>query len=230
MTATPYYDRDGITIWHADCRDILPTIDPAAVALLLTDPPYGIDYPGDHADRATNGRLAGGRVQASSRSWPRIAGDTERFDPAPLLRFGNAVLWGGNFYASRLPDSGKWLVFDKCGPDGKSSPMRGDAELAWTNLPGERVELFSKIWHGAPRWREEPILHPAQKPVALMHWIIDRWTKPGDLILDPYMGSGPVARAAQLLGRRYIGIELVEDYCKAAVNRLAQPSMFQEAS
>lgn len=103
--------------------------------------------------------------------------------------------------------------------------MQGDAELAWTNLPSERVHIYSKMWHGAPRWREEPILHPTQKPAALMRWILERWTEPNQLILDPYMGSGPVAQAAADLGRRYIGIELEEQYCAAAVGRLAQQTL-----
>ena len=220
---TPYYDRDGIVIYHADCRDVLPSIDPSSVDLLLTDPPYGMDYVGNHADRATDGKVGG--KQASSRSWPRVEGDSEPFDPTLLLPFGRIVLWGANFYASKLPDMGTWLVFNKRGEGGEPNPMNGDAELAWTNFPGQRVHMFSKVWHGAPRWRAEPVMHPTQKPTDLMRWIIDRWTQPGDLVLDPYMGSGPVAQACHELGRRYIGIELVEDYCKAAVSRLAQQTL-----
>jgi site-specific DNA-methyltransferase (adenine-specific) len=58
-----------------------------------------------------------------------------------------------------------------------------------------------------------------------MRWILERWTEPGDLIFDPYMGSGPVAEACRDLGRRYIGCEIVEDYCRAAVGRLAQGTL-----
>lgn len=72
----PYYDRDGITIYHADCRDVLPNIDPDDVDLLLTDPPYGINYkPGWNRD--TN-----------------IIGDDQPFDPRELLTFGDCVIWG----------------------------------------------------------------------------------------------------------------------------------------
>ena len=218
---TPYYDRDGVTIYHADCRDILPSIDPTSVDLLLTDPPYGMaldtDYgkPGKHK----NGGLR----------WPSVAGDAEPFDPTPLLAFARSVLWGANYYADRLPNRGSWLVWHKNIRSGH--PDRGEAELAWTTAYNGPVRHVTVPWDVGDRPSAEPFsayVHPTQKPVALMRWILDRWTKPGDLILDPYMGSGPVARAAQLLGRRYIGIELVEDYCKAAVNRLAQPSMFAE--
>jgi DNA modification methylase len=89
-----------------------------------------------------------------------------------------------------------------------------------------RRRLFNCFWAGSPvhRLGEErgSQLHPTQKPVALMRWIVDRTTKPGDLVLDPYMGSGPVARACMDLGRRYIGIEIEERYCEAAARRLGQ--------
>ena len=214
MKATPYYDRDGITIWHADCRDILPSIDPATVDLLLTDPPYGIDY-------------------ASSPYWGgrAIEGDNAAFDPTLLLGYGRCVLWGANHYCHALPQSDGWIVWDKRLQDSTDSGLRvPDSEMAWTNVT-KRQRVYRQLWAGPMRGGgENSFLHPTQKPVGLMAWILSQWSEPGDLILDPYMGSGPVARAAQLLGRRYIGIELVEDYCKAAINRLAQPSMFQEAS
>lgn len=212
----PYYDRDGITIWHADCRDVLPTIDPATVNLLLTDPPYGMSY---KPLRGSDG----------SKLWAEsVIGDGKPFNPGDLMRFTRLVLWGANHYANTLPPSGGWIVWDKTPRGAKEGFAASHAELAWTNLAGS-VSKYAMQWGGEARGGE-PHLHPTQKPVALMRWIIERWTKPGDLILDPYMGSGPVARAAQLLGRRYIGIELVESYCDAAVNRLAQPSMFSEGA
>jgi site-specific DNA-methyltransferase (adenine-specific) len=97
-----------------------------------------------------------------------------------------------------------------------------DAELAWTNLGGT-VRLYAHLWNGVLRDTEIGYhVHPTQKPVALMAWIIQRWTKPGDVILDPYMGSGPVLRAAKDNGRKAIGIEIEESYCEIAVKRLVQ--------
>ena len=98
---TPYYDRGGITIWHARCEDILPSIDPATVDLLLTDPPYGMDW------NASHHRFNGGRNYAN------VEGDAESFDPTPLLRYDRCVLWGANYYADRLPNRGSWLVWHK---------------------------------------------------------------------------------------------------------------------
>jgi DNA modification methylase len=207
----PYYDRDGITIWNADCAEVLPLIDPAEVALVLTDPPYGLGY--DLLQRKWS--------QTDADHSEFVVGDQEPFDPAPLLRFGRCVIWGGNCFASRLPDHPGWLVWDKVTQE--VSGMRGaEAEFAWTNFV-TRSQVFRHLWRGAFRATENGFhVHPTQKPVSLMKWILGNWTEPGDLILDPYMGSGPVAQACHEMGRRYIGVEIVEEYCQVAVNRLAQ--------
>ena len=212
---SPYYDRDGITIYHARCEDVLPSIDPDDVGLLLTDPPYGIDLDTDYTKK--HGRRGGTFVS--------IASDDEPFDPGPLLAYGRCVLWGANNYASRLPDAPAWIVWDKVCLNLPTSYRSAEAELAWTNVT-RRMQVFHHQWMGAARDTERGrTLHPTQKPVALMRWIIDRWTEPGDLVLDPYMGSGPIARACADLGRRYFGVELVEEYCAVAVKRLSQQTL-----
>jgi len=201
---TPYYDRDGITIYHARCEDVLPSIDPATVGLLLTDPPYGINLDTDYAGR----KMRGGKTYA------QVAHDAQDFDPSVLLTYRRCVLWGGNNFSDALPPGG-WMVWRKTNPH----PFASECELAWTNLTRTIRSYASTI-------RPDGFgLHPTQKPVGLMRWIVDRWTEPGDLVLDPYMGSGPVAQACYELGRRYIGIELVEDYCAIAVSRLSQQTL-----
>ena len=217
----PAYDRDGITIYHADCRDILPTLDPAGVALVVTDPPYGVAWDTDYT-RFTKGADVSGVFK-------RIANDADPFDPTPLLSFPRAILFGANAFSDRLP-LGSWLVWDKRSPGGAKNVL-SDGEVAWYS-EGHGVYLYSHTWDGFNRASErgEPRVHPTQKPVALMAWILERYTKPGDLVLDPYMGSGPVAKAAQTLGRRYIGIELVREYVDAAINRLAQEPLFTPSS
>jgi DNA modification methylase len=68
-------------------------------------------------------------------------------------------------------------------------------------------------------------LHPTQKPVSLMRWMVERWTEPGDLVLDPYMGSGPIAQACLETRRRYLGIEIDPHYVQTTLNhRLHQPT------
>lgn len=199
---TPYYDQDGITIYHGDCREILPKFNVDEVALLIADPPYGINH---HTSDYWHGT--------------RIIGDDKPFDPAPLLRFKRCILWGANYYCRSLPETNGWIVWDK--RDATSDRLPGsDAELAWSNV-SKSVALFRKVW--MPHTiRGEASLHPTQKPVSLMRWILGKWTVPGDLVLDPYMGSGPIAQACYEMERRYIGIEIEGRYCEVTLQRLAQ--------
>lgn len=226
MTVEPFYQDETQTIYHADCRDLLPNIEPGGVSLVLTDPPYGIGVNtryasakrGQPSERSTH--VAKVRKQwSTANDYPPVAGDDEPFDPRHLLGYRRLVLFGANHYADLLPSSRSWLVWNRESGDSDTA----DAELAWTNLGGT-VRMFSYQWNGACRAGEKDThgYHPTQKPVALMRWIIERATQPGDLILDPYMGSGPVLAAAKQLGRRAIGIELVEEYCSLAASRLAQ--------
>lgn len=210
----PYYEADGIVIFHGDCREILPELREIP-SLVLTDPPYGMDLDTDNSGTGDSKRAPG-------RAWEsRVTGDDAPFDPAHLLVFPRLILWGANHYASRLPESNGWFVWNKRG-DGRPSGMHfGDCELAWSNV-GQGIRMFSNVWHGAPRWRAEAVLHPTQKPVVLMSWLLQQFTEPGDLVLDPYMGSGPVARACLDLDRRYVGIEIEERYCEIAAQRLGQ--------
>lgn len=218
----PYYDEGGITIYCGDCREILPGL--GTFDLCLTDPPYG-----------TGGRPYGGGGKGSghkqwrrrSQETGRVIGDEAPFDPAPLLTLARAaVLWGANWYADRLPASPFWLAWDrKCGRAPKTTTT--DVELAW--VYGHRfrtVRMFAHMWAGFQRDSERQTFswHPTQKPVALMSWCLSFFPE-ARTVVDPYMGSGPVAKACADAGLRYVGIELVEAYCERAVARLAQRSL-----
>ena len=222
----PYYEHAGITIYHGDCREVLPTLGP--VDLVLTDPPYGVN---ERCERKARKRGS----LASCNDFPQIVGDDERFDPSHLLRFPRLVLFGANHYADSLPPSPSWIVWDKragiTSKRGDAFNDNGDAEMAWTNLGGP-VRVISHLWMGMLKAseRNEKRLHPTQKPVALMARIISEHTQSGDLILDPYFGSGPVLRAAKDLGRKAIGIEIEERYCEIAARRLQQECLFSEVA
>jgi site-specific DNA-methyltransferase (adenine-specific) len=211
-----YYSTETVTVYRGDCRDVLPAIEPSSVALLLTDPPYGMDYKPLRGSDGQDGGETG------------VTGDSAPFSPGHLLVFPRLVLWGAHWYADKLPPSGGWIVWDKTPKGAKDGFHASHAELAWTNLFSS-VRKFSLQWGGEAR-NGEPHLHPTQKPVGLMRWVVSNWTKPGDLVLDPYMGSGPVAEACRDLGRRYVGIELEEHFCAAAVRRLDQAVLFGETA
>jgi site-specific DNA-methyltransferase (adenine-specific) len=207
--ARPYYDDGRVTIYHGDSREIAPLV---TADVLVTDPPYGISYsPSENSSKAWGRKTFVGENV--------VVGDGEPFDPSLCLRFPSVVLFGANHYADKLPPSPAWLVWDK--RDGMTSNDFADCELVWTNLPGV-ARVFRHQWNGALRASErgEPRLHPTQKPLILMRWVLARC--PDGVILDPYMGSGTTLRAAKDLGRRAIGIELEERYCEIAARRMGQ--------
>lgn len=209
----PYYQDDHCTIYHADCRSILPHLPP--VDLVLTDPPYGI---GEAAGKnKSRGYLATAKDYGSD-SWD----NTPVSDDTMLLVMGagkSLVIFGGNYYSHLLKPGPCWLVWDK--ENGNTD--FADCELAWTNLP-QAVRMRRHQWHGMLRKGREIRQHPTQKPLDVMKWCITQADRHGQnrTILDPFMGSGTTLRAAKDLGRKAIGIELEEKYCEIAAKRLAQ--------
>lgn len=212
------YQDDWITLWCGDCRDIIPSLPSSEIGLVLADPPYGT---GELVNRGDRGRSK----MAQSYNFDQMEGDREPFDPRHLFKFRRLILFGANHYADKLPSSPSWIVWDKL--NGLTTTKRpigisdnADLELAWTNLGGP-ARLFIHRWLGLLKDSEnrERRVHPTQKPVALMSAILDVFTKPGDLILDPYMGSGPVILAARRMKRRAIGIDIIPEYCRLTLER-----------
>lgn len=212
----PYYeDPAGIVIYHGDCREILPSLSGVGASLVLTDPPYGVSL--DTAYRSNQRSNL-----AAANDYPPVFGDDKPFDPTALLAFENAILWGANYYADRLPPRGSWLVWDK--RDGICTNDQADAELAWvTGVSGTVPRLFRHVWMGMVKASENGHrrVHPTQKPVELMQWCLGFFPD-SRLVLDPFMGSGTTLVAAKNLGRRAIGIEIEEKYCEIAAKRLSQ--------
>jgi DNA modification methylase len=208
---SPYYQEDGITIYHGDCRDILPTIEP--VDLVLTDPPYGIKR-----DKGFEGFGGFGKPIARRRfeddNWDSKRPDKELFGLI-LSKATSSLIFGGNFFADFLPQGKHWIVWDKK----NTMPTFGDAELIWTNINRNSVKIIVCEYNGLIG-KESQRVHPTQKPVKLLMEILSKY--PGDTILDPFMGSGTTLVAAKQLGRKAIGIEIEEKYCEIAVRRLAQ--------
>ena len=194
----PYYEQDGITIYNADCREVLPQLE--RVDLVLTDPPYGIGIAANPF-----------RQRFEKSNWDDCPPDVALFD---LLRkiSRDQIIWGGNYFP--LPPSQGFLIWDKQQPEDFSSAM---CEMAWTSRQSP-AKLFRYRVVG---YRKD---HPTQKPVALMKWCIQRASE-SKTILDPFMGSGTTLRAAKDLGLKAIGIEIEKKYCDIAIERLRQRSL-----
>lgn len=213
----PYYERDGITIYNADCRKVLPFLE--RFDLLLTDPPYGIDA--DNRKRIlSRGKLAVPRDYGES-AWDKAPPPRWFLDSAQDVAEAS-VIWGGNYYG--LPAASCWLVWDK---DNGTNDF-ADCELAWTNLD-RAVRKFKWRWNGMVQEqmgdKKENRVHPTQKPLALMRWCLSL-VPDAATVLDPFMGSGTTLVAAKLEGRQAVGIEISEKYCEAAANRLSQGTLF----
>jgi len=214
---TPYYDKDGITIYHGDCREILPQLD--KVDLVLTDPPYGI---GEAAGKNKSRGLLARPKDYGTWDWDNKPIHQDEIDYI-INHARYSIIFGGNYYA--LPASSCWLVWDK---DNAGTDF-ADCELAWTNLP-KAVRKLRWRWNGMLQEdmaNKEVRFHPTQKPRAVMSWAIS--LTEAQTILDPFMGSGTTLVAAKMLNRKAIGIEIEEKYCKIAVERLRQQVMNFEA-
>jgi len=210
---------DDITLYCGDCREILPLEADA----LVSDVPYGIGLPTNYKARK-RGPLAG------ANDYQPIVGDDKPFDPKHLLNYPVVVLFGANFFADKLPISGGWIVWDKL--NGLKSKRKygfcdnSDCELIWTNV-GSAVRLLQHRWMGMLKdsERREKRNHPTQKPVQLLMDILEMKTKPGDVVLDPYMGTGSTGRACVRTGRKFIGIEIDEDYFNIAVRCIKEEQL-----
>jgi site-specific DNA-methyltransferase (adenine-specific) len=204
-----------ITLYQGDATVIAPRLLQPITAL-VSDPPYGIQFDYMHVRQGPK-PLRPGPAHAPWKA--NVLGDDRPFDPGPWLTYNQIILWGGNHYATRLPDRPAWLVWDK--RDGSASDNFGDCELAWTNLKGTSRFLSIKS-RGMAQMAEMNLvhggkLHPSQKPVDLMRWCVE---ETAGTVLDPYMGSSSTGVACLQLGRTFVGIELDPDYFAIACRRL----------
>lgn len=197
-------------LYCGDNKDILESLSKSYA--IITDPPYGDDHDTDYT------RFSGG-ADARRHTHARIENDDKPFDPTPWLDFDTVVLWGMNRFSDKLT-TGTIFVWDKRTPNGSKGVM-SDAEVGWYNK-GRGVYVFNHMWDGFNRASERNTAHhPTQKPVALFEWVINRLNLPIDtVIVDPYMGSGPVGVAAIKLGYKFIGCDIVPQYVSIAKQRI----------
>ncbi len=183
---------------------------------VVTDPPYGQRY------------LQGADNRPKSQTYNHtakrhvavpIVGDDKHFDPQPFLNYQLVVLWGANNYSDSLPCSRGWLVWDK--RDGVGSNDFADGEIAWTNRD-KPLRIFHHRWSGVMRASQngDMVLHPTEKPIELFKWCFEV-CEAGNLIYDPFLGSGTTLVACEQLGRRGRGIEIEPKYVAVCLERLS---------
>ena len=204
----------SITLLNMDCMEYMATVPDKHFDLAIVDPPYGIGE--DGASNHSRGRLANAKVY-SAKGWDKEPPPPEYFHE--LFRVSkNQIIWGANHFADRFKaNSPCWIVWDK--QNGESD--FADCELAFTSF-GSAVRKLEFRWAGMLQGdmkNKEFRIHPTQKPRKLYEWLLAKYAKPGDKILDTHLGSGSSAIAAHYAGFEFVGTELDADYFKAAKYR-----------
>jgi site-specific DNA-methyltransferase (adenine-specific) len=200
----------------ADCLDVMDEIPEKLFDLALTDPPYGL------GDRLSNG---GGKLKNSpfrvlykESKWNDILPEKQIFNKI-FQASKNQIIWGGNYF--ELPPSRCMIAWDRV----QAMPTLSAWELGWTSFD-KPSKMFSCSSMDLNRF------HPTQKPVALFVWCLLNYSKPGDLIIDPFCGSGTTAIACHKTGRRFLCIDKDEEYIKMAKQRysdlLLQTDLFDQ--
>jgi site-specific DNA-methyltransferase (adenine-specific) len=214
----PYYQDDAVTLYHGDCLELAEVW--AGADVLVTDPPYGVAY----ADRQ-------GKTVANDHDFAVARSAIDLWGARPMAVFANhASLPRTLARVSEHLDRVRVVTWHKAnvnGAAGMGNPWFADVEFAvcgvvtWPKTARSGV-ISAKRFTGNPAWNSDPeaYLHPTQKPVPLMEALIR--AMPPDVIADPFAGSGSTLKAARLLGRRAIGVELEERYCEVIAKRLSQ--------
>ena len=198
----PYYETELGKLYHGDCLEIMPHLEP--VDLVLTDPPYGIGYDKSQDKMAKNGRVSnGGRWKEYGDAWDY------KVEINKILVGKNQIIWGGQYY--NLPSDRKWLIWNKI-----QRSIMTDGEMAWTSF-NKGLHIFDMSRADAYINKTDGKFHPIQKPIQLFEWCLK--FQDGS-VLDPFLGSGTTAIACERLNRRWIGIEIEEKYCEIAAKRI----------
>jgi site-specific DNA-methyltransferase (adenine-specific) len=219
----PYYEQDGITIYHGDTLELLRIL-PGYTAI-VTDPPYGIALE-NHGMQGSHG-------------WTTVAGDADIRAGVAVCEMAARVRVPMIAFASPWkPWPGYWpnlLVWDKGGAVGGGGDTATTAKRTWELIQARNVACRNgrpeSVWR-YPLTQNMLALHPTQKPEALMLRLIREFVEPEHQVFDPFMGSGTTLVAAKRLGRKAVGVEIEERYCEIAAKRLAQGALdfFSEAS
>jgi site-specific DNA-methyltransferase (adenine-specific) len=192
-----------ITITRENNMELMARYPDNYFDLAIVDPPYGIlnktKRGGDH------------KFNMDEYSQWDVKPDDEYFNE--LFRVSkNQIIWGGNYFLDILGNSKGMICWDKCQPEGLDQAM---CEYAWTN-----INKSAKIVKTSIQQIQFTRIHPTQKPVALYKWLLDKYAKENDKILDTHLGSGSIAIACHDYGFELTACELDKEYYDKAIQRI----------
>lgn len=217
--------------YNLDCMEAMKGFPDGFFDLAIVDPPYGIKVASHHCGKVVGGGYRGFGGKSCLPGCEKSSGYPQFYhtfaDDRPpdegyfieLARVSKRqIIWGGNFMLDNLGAASCVIVWDK-----KRRGMdQADCEIAWTNLPGQS-RIFEYKWNGMLQENmkdKEQRIHPTQKPVMLYSWLLSKYAKPGDKILDTHVGSASSLIACHRAGLEYWGFEIDPIYYKAAKERL----------
>ena len=216
---TPYYERDNVTIYHGDCREVMSYIKPRTIGAIITDPPYGMNrFETDGKDYLES------VGPALHEAWTLLKDNAPMFvftSTAEIVNVSNAIgqplkrmFWMYKPADMTFPFAG-WLLTSEA--------------ILWFHK-GKRINLVERkpYHHDCYIHRRVGLEgvegHPTVKPLWIISDFVLRIPEEAT-ILDPYMGSGTTAIACLHAGRRFIGIEIEQKYCDIAVERIEKALM-----
>ena len=213
ITYSECYRLPFLSLFHADCMEIMKQYPDKYFDLAIVDPPYGIDI----AEKLANGWVSkAGGTKFEAKDWDKYTPTQEYWDE--LFRVSkNQIVWGGNYFMSKIQrDSPCWIFWDKNNGDS----LFADGEMAWTSFDSP-VRLAKIHWCGSAAKHEtgQNKIHPTQKPVQLYKWLLKNYAKPEFKIIDTHLGSGSSAIAAYDFGCDFVGTEIDREYYEAALKR-----------
>ena len=198
---------DKISIYNCDCMELLKQTPDNYYSLALVDPPYGIGI--------SNNPI---RRQHKKKNWDNSIPSGEYFKE--LFRVSkNQIIWGGNYFLDYLKNTQGFIIWDKKQPENFSLAM---CEFAYSS-----IQSPSKIFRYSVL-SEQNKIHPTQKPVALYKWLLDKYAKEGDKILDTHLGSGSIAIACHDYGFELTACELDTEYYTKAIERIKRHTSQQK--
>ena len=205
----------SLSFFNTDNIELMKTFADKEFDLAIVDPPYGL------GKRTTDGGGTNSQIKFMDdirrTNWDDKIPQKEYWEQ--LFRVSkNQIIWGANHFISRMPiDSSCWVVWDK----GTGDNDFADCELAWTSFSCP-VRKYFKSWVGAnaKEKSEKTRIHPTQKPVQLYKWLLQKYAKEGDKILDTHFGSLSIGIACHDLHFELTASELDKEYYELGKNRL----------
>jgi site-specific DNA-methyltransferase (adenine-specific) len=217
-----------ITITNEDNMELMARYPDKYFDLAIVDPPYGINIQKMNYTQSTKGGIAKRNDYSNITDWDSNVPNKEYFNE--LFRVSkNQIIWGGNYF--ELPLTKSWIVWDKKTEEKYSNDF-ADCEMAWSSFD-KPAKVVRYLWSGMlqPNMKDkQKRIHPTEKPYQLYKWILDKYAKQGDKILDTHLGSGSIAIACHDYGYDLTACELDKEYYDKAMERInnhvAQLQMF----